>query len=232
MTGKPIITILSGAGMSAESGLSTFRDSDGLWANYSVEEICTPEALASHPERVIDFYNHRRIECAQAEPNEGHRLIAELEKEYDVRVVTQNVDNLHERAGSTKVIHLHGELMKCASVRDPYHPLPLPEGRLEMTVHDKDEHGDMLRPYIVFFGEQVPRLEEGIREVRQADIFLVIGTSLAVYPASGLLYYVSPDTPTYLIDPKDVPTPREVTHIRKGASEGMREFIRLIHQTK
>lgn len=227
MKKKPILTVLTGAGMSVESGLSTFRDSDGLWAKHRIEDVCTPEALARDPRRVIDFYNHRRRECAAAEPNEGHRLLARLEQTYDVRVVTQNVDDLHERAGSSRVIHLHGELFKCASVRDPYTPLDLPGGRMEMTPQDKDDQGYMLRPFIVFFGEQVPRLEEAAAEVEQADLFLIIGTSLNVYPASGLLYYVREEVPIFLIDPHDVATPRAVTHIRKGASEGMREFVQL-----
>lgn len=225
MSKKPILTILTGAGMSAESNLSTFRDSDGLWANYKVEEICTPQALRDNPELVIEFYNKRRQEAHDTTPNEGHKLIAQLEKDYDVRVVTQNVDDLHERAGSTNVIHLHGELNKCASVVDPYTPRELPDGRLKMSVNDKDEHGNMLRPFIVFFGEQVPRLDEAIREVQKADIFLIIGTSLNVYPAAGLLYYARPGIPMFLIDPKNVSTPSNVEHITCGASEGMKIFI-------
>lgn len=230
MNRKPILTVLTGAGMSAESGLATFRDSDGLWAKYKIEEVCTPEALRANPQLVIDFYNMRRRECAKAQPNEGHRLLAELEKDYDVRIVTQNVDDLHERAGSTNVIHLHGELFKCASVTNPYRPLPLPEGRMEMTMEDKDKNGHMLRPFIVFFGEQVPRLKDGAREVQRADIFLIIGTSLNVYPASGLIHYTQSNTPVFLIDPKDVNAGSRVHYIKAGASEGMKIFVRQLKE--
>lgn len=230
--GKPIITVLTGAGMSAESGLSTFRDSDGLWAKYRIEEVCTPEALRSNPKLVVDFYNMRRQECAKAQPNAGHRLLAALEKDYDVRIVTQNVDDLHERAGSTQIVHLHGELFKCASVADPYTPLPLPDGRLEMTVEDKDEQGRMLRPFIVFFGEQVPRLEEGAKAVAAADVLLIIGTSLQVYPASGLIHYAKNDTPIYLIDPNEVNAGGRVHYIRSGASEGVQKFVEMLDNLK
>ncbi len=230
MDRKPILTVLSGAGMSAESGLATFRDSDGLWAKYNIEDVCTPEALRSNPKLVTEFYNMRRRECAKAQPNDAHRLLADLERDYDVRIVTQNVDDLHERAGSTHVIHLHGELFKCASTADPYTPLPLPEGRIELTVEDRDEQGYMLRPFIVFFGEQVPRLEEGAREVQRADIFLIIGTSLNVYPASGLVRYVRSDTPVFLIDPNEVNAGAGVHYIRSGASEGIKTFVRLLKE--
>ena len=216
--------------MSAESGLSTFRDSDGLWAKYRVEDICTPEALKAHPEMVIDFYNQRRKEAAAAQPNEGHRLLAELEKDYDVRIVTQNVDDLHERAGSSHIIHLHGELNKCSSVNDPSTPLPLPDGRLEMTTADKDAKGAMLRPFIVFFGEAVPRLEDGIREAEVADIFLITGTSLNVYPASSLVHFVRPNVPIYLIDAKSVHVFNDVEYIQAGASEGVKLFIERLKQ--
>lgn len=232
MDRKPILTVLTGAGMSAESGLATFRDSDGLWAKYKIEDVCTPEALRANPALVIDFYNMRRRECAKAQPNEAHRLLAELEKDYDVRIVTQNVDDLHERAGSTNVIHLHGELFKCASMANPYRPLPLPDGRIEMTVEDKDADGYMLRPFIVFFGEQVPRLEDGAREVQRADIFLIIGTSLNVYPASGLIHYTKSDTPIFLIDPNDVHAGSKVHYIKAGASEGMKKFVEILKDLK
>lgn len=226
---KPRLTVLTGAGISVESGLSTFRDADGLWAEYRVEDICTPQALAQHPQRVINFYNKRRLECAKAQPNQAHLLLAQLEKYYNVTIVTQNVDDLHERAGSSHVIHLHGELMKCASVTDPYTPLPLPNNRLELSTTDTDDSGAMLRPFIVFFGEQVPRLQEGIHAAQQADLFVVIGTSLVVYPAASLLHYVPVSTPIYLIDPNEVQTPRKVVHLRMGASQGVKELAALLN---
>lgn len=227
---KKKIVVLTGAGMSVESGLETFRDADGLWAKYRVEDVCTPQALMNNPDLVRKFYNERRVEAANAQPNKGHQLVAELEKDYDVEVVTQNVDDLHERAGSSKVIHLHGELMKCASISDPYTALPLPDGRLELTKEDVDSRGVSLRPFVVFFGESVPRLEEAARAVEKADILLIIGTSLNVYPAAGLIHYTHSGVPIYLIDPKDVHTPVRVTHIRKGASEGMKEFMEMIKE--
>lgn len=226
---KKILTVLTGAGMSAESGIATFRDSDGLWARHRIEDVCTPQALERNPQLVIDFYNTRREEAAKATPNAGHRKLAELEQRYDVRIVTQNVDNLHERAGSTQVVHLHGELFKCASVHDPYTPLPLPDGgRLRMTVEDHAADGSMLRPFIVFFGEAVPRLDEGVEAVRCADILLVIGTSLNVYPAAGLLHYVRPGVPVFLIDPKAVNAGSSVHYVQCGASEGMVRFEALL----
>lgn len=229
MNRRPIITVLTGAGVSAESGLATFRDSDGLWARYNIQDVCTPEALQRNPDLVRDFYNMRREECAKAKPNEAHRLLAELQQRYEVRIITQNVDDLHERAGSTHVIHLHGELSKCASVRDPYTPRPLPAGRLRLTAQDVDEKGVPLRPFIVFFGEAVPKLEEGAQAVSDCDLLLIIGTSLAIYPAASLIHYTQPDVPIYLIDPAEVHTTKQVHHIQAPASQGMRSFVEILN---
>lgn len=220
------IVALTGAGISAESGIATFRDSDGLWENYSVAEVASAEGYRINPKLVIDFANDRRKECVNAQPNDGHKLLAKLEEEYDVTVITQNIDDLHERAGSSHIIHLHGELMKCCSERDLSTPLPLPEGRLQMTLDDKAEDGSQLRPFIVYFGEPVPRMEDAMAEVEQADIFLIIGTSLNVYPAAGLVRFVPHGTPIYIIDPKEVPGSNLFHHIKMGAGKGMAELIK------
>ncbi len=220
------IVVLSGAGMSSESGIHTFRDTGGLWEKYPVEQVATPEGFARDPELVLRFYNERRRQLLSVHPNRGHEILAELERDFQVTVVTQNVDNLHERAGSTKVVHLHGELMKVCSSRDPHDPRYVEElsaDRLEIRVGDKAGDGSQLRPFIVWFGESVPEIERAADVVAQADILVVIGTSLNVYPAAGLLHYAPADTPIYLIDPNDVQVAasRPVHYIRKGASEGM-----------
>ena len=221
--------MLSGAGMSAESGISTFRDADGLWNNYRVEEVATPEAFAVNPRLVLDFYNQRRRELLKVEPNAGHRGLAELEADFEVYIVTQNVDNLHERAGSVRIIHLHGELMKSCSVRNPDRWYDIPPENPDLHVDDKDMYGDPLRPFIVWFGEAVPMIEPAIRWVEASDIFVIIGTSLNVYPAAGLLNYVRKGRPVYLIDPKEVKTYREdVRVIRAGASEGVKQLKALL----
>lgn len=230
MKKKLKIVALTGAGMSAESGIATFRDSDGLWEQYNVEDVASAEGFRRNPELVINFANDRREQCAKAKPNEGHKVMAELEDEYEVCVITQNIDDLHERAGSTNVIHLHGELMKCCSVNDLSTPLPLPEGRLRMTMEDRDERGDMLRPFIVYFGEPVPKMEDALVEVQDADIFLIVGTSLNVYPAAGLVQYVKRGVPIYLIDPKDVPGASGFQHLKMGAGQGMKEFRRMLSE--
>lgn len=224
------LVFLTGAGMSAESGISTFRDSGGLWEQYPVEAVASIEGYYRNPELVINFYNERRRELVKTQPCEGHRLVASLEDKYDTTVVTQNVDNLHERAGSTNVIHLHGELMKATSSTDPNDPsciITLPENNLNIHIGDKAKDGSQLRPFIVWFGESVPMIEPAIYKVQEADILVVIGTSLNVYPAAGLLGYTKPDCKIYLIDPKDVKYSYAlgITHIRKGASEGMKELI-------
>lgn len=227
------IVILTGAGMSAESGIATFRGSGGMWNNYPVEQVATPEGFAANPGLVLQFYNERRAELLGAEPNEGHRLVADLEKNNDVVVVTQNVDDLHERAGSTNVIHLHGELMKgCSSFapNDPRMVRTLTAQHPVIALGDKADDGSQLRPFIVWFGEAVPRMDDAIAALRDIDIFVIIGTSLNVYPAAGLLNFVPADVPVYLIDPNEVQVRgvRQVTTIRKGASEGMRDLLKLI----
>ena len=217
--------------MSAESGISTFRDSDGLWEKHRVEDVATPEGFAANPELVLNFYNQRRRELLQTKPNAGHIGLAQLEKDFDVSIITQNVDNLHERAGSSNVIHLHGELMKACSVRDPDTTYDLSPDNPDIHLGDKDPHGVQLRPFIVWFGEAVPMIDAAIREVEACDIFVVIGTSLNVYPAAGLLNYVRGGQPIYLIDPKEVKAYRNDIHfIRKGASEGVRELITILNQ--
>lgn len=227
------LVVLTGAGMSAESGISTFRDSGGLWEKYPVEQVATPEGYRADPKLVIDFYNERRKELQHVKPNRGHELIAELEKYFDVTVITQNVDDLHERAGSRHVIHLHGELAKVTSSREPNNPKYIQELKpeeWEVKMGDLAADGSQLRPFIVWFGEAVPMIETAIGYAEQADIFVIIGTSLNVYPAAGLLYYVSADVPVYLIDPKEVAiaSGRKVHVIRKGASEGMEELKNLL----
>lgn len=224
------IVILTGAGMSAESGIATFRGGGGLWNNYPVEQVATPEGFAADPALVLDFYNHRRTELLGAEPNEGHRLVAALEERYDVTVVTQNVDDLHERAGSSSVIHLHGELMKVCSSRNPqdlrYVRTLLPTAPT-IKMGDLAADGSQLRPFIVWFGEAVPLMKAAVAAMQGIDAFIIIGTSLNVYPAAGLFHYVPAGVPIYLIDPNDVAAvlPSNVVHIRKGASEGMRLLI-------
>lgn len=227
------IVILTGAGMSAESGISTFRDSGGLWDQYRVEDVATPEGYERDPQLVIDFYNMQRRNLLKAEPNEGHRLVAALEEKYKVVVVTQNIDDLHERAGSSHVIHLHGELMKATSSwcpNDSRQIITLPADKAVIEMGDKAADGSQLRPFIVWFGESVPNIEPAADECETADIFLIIGTSLNVYPAAGLLHYVPANAEVYLIDPKPVDTHsnRPVHVIQKGASEGMKEFIDLL----
>lgn len=224
------IAILTGAGMSVESGLATFRGGGGLWDNYPVEQVATPQGFAANPALVLEFYNKRRRELLTAEPNKGHELIAALEKEHEVVVITQNVDDLHERAGSTNVIHLHGELMKACSSRNPEElncVTRLPSAGAEIAIGDKAADGSQLRPYIVWFGEAVPLMDDAILALRDADMFIIIGTSLNVYPAAGLLNYAPSGIPVFLIDPNEVNVRgvRKIVTIRKGASEGMQEIV-------
>ena len=232
------IVVLTGAGMSVESGLTTFRDAGGLWDNYPVERVATHEGWEADPCYVNDFYNMLRTKYKDVRPCEGHKLVASLEDDYEVTVVTQNVDALHEAAGSTKVIHLHGELMKMCSSRDVDNPrchVTLPhEGfgntGMEVPHGAKAADGSLLRPYIVFFGEAVPNMEIAVQEALSADIFVIIGTSLNVYPAASLVQYVRPGTPVYLIDPKPVTMRQGITHIQSGASEGMRQLTEILKQ--
>ena len=230
---KKNLVILSGAGMSAESGISTFRDAGGLWDKYPVMQVASAEGYIRDPELVINFYNERRKQLLDVEPNAGHTGLAELEKDFNVTVVTQNVDNLHERAGSTHVIHLHGELTKVCSSRDPYNPRYVRELKpeeYEVKMGDKAGDGSQLRPFIVWFGEAVPEIETAIGYVEKADIFVIIGTSMNVYPAAGLLNYVPRTAEVYLIDPKPVDTHsmRQIHIIQKGASEGVKELKKLL----
>lgn len=227
------LVILSGAGISAESGISTFRDAGGLWDKYPVMQVASIEGYEANPELVINFYNERRKQLLEVEPNQGHILCAELEKYFDVTVVTQNVDNLHERAGSHHIIHLHGELTKVCSSYNPNDPRYIRELKpeeFEVKMGDKAGDGSQLRPFIVWFGEAVPEIETAVNYVEKADIFVIIGTSMNVYPAASLLYYVPSNADVYLIDPKDVNinTRRPITHIKKGAGEGMKELLQLL----
>lgn len=219
------LVILTGAGMSAESGISTFRDSGGLWDKYPVEDVATPEAFHRDPALVLEFYNIRRRELVKVKPNEGHIALAQMEKDFDVHIITQNIDNLHEQAGSSNVLHLHGELMKVRSTADESLIYELTAEKPEINIGDKCEKGYQLRPHIVWFGEAVPMISEAAKVAEQADVFVIIGTSMNVYPAAGLLDYVRKNAPVYLIDPKDVKTSRyDVHHIKKGASEGLKEL--------
>lgn len=220
------LVVFTGAGVSADSGIATFRDSDGLWANYRIEEVCTPEALARDRAKVVEFYNLRRRETLSKEPNAAHRAIAELEKWFDVEVVTQNVDNLHERAGSTRVTHLHGELTKLRSTANPDLIYPIEGWKQELDARAED--GSYLRPHIVFFGEAVPMFDRATRIVEKADILVVVGTSLAVYPAASLVHYARRGVPIYLVDPgqPDIAMIRNpLTHIRERAAVGMPELL-------
>lgn len=228
---KKKVVFLTGAGMSVESGFKTFRGNDGLWENYPVEKVASHEGGERDPSFVTEFYNKLRRKLWDAQPCEGHKLIAEMENDYDVTVLTQNVDNLHEKAGSTKVIHLHGELTKVCSSNEPYDPRYIKE----LTPDDNDVEpgtkagdGSLLRPFIVFFGESVPMLEPAAKAASEADIFVIIGTSLVVYPAAGLVQFVPRQAPVYLIDPNPVGVDSNVRQIQKGASEGMRELLKTI----
>lgn len=232
---KKKIAVLTGAGVSAESGISTFRDSGGLWDNYNVEDVASIEGWYRNPGLVLDFYNTRRKELANAKPNAAHLAIADLEKDCDVTVITQNVDNLHERAGSTRIIHLHGELTKVrpedsCNDRDGFSEAKVFDiGYGEIHLGDLAPDGAQLRPHIVWFGEAVPKIGQAIDAVEAADILLIVGTSLQVYPAAGLYRYARADTPVYIIDPKDVPAQdRRITHIRDVATKGIATFMKLI----
>ena len=224
MTKKKVV-VLTGAGISAESGLKTFRDSGGLWEGYDIMEVATPEGWRKNPELVLEFYNMRRKQGLDAKPNEGHLSLVRLEEKYDVTVVTQNVDDLHERAGSTKIIHLHGEIYKSRSTLDPR--LVYDVNGWELKLGDKCERGSQLRPHIVWFGEAVPMLEVAIEETLKADIFMVVGTSLQVYPAASLIDYVRDDVPKYIIDPNlpEVSKRGNLFMIAEKASTGVKKVV-------
>lgn len=225
---KRRIVVFTGAGVSADSGIATFRDADGLWANYRIEDVCTPEALKNNRAQVIEFYNLRRRESLTKRPNAGHLAIAEMEQWADVTVITQNVDNLHEQAGSTRVVHLHGELMKLRSERNPDLIYDIGEG-WEQKLDARAEDGALLRPHIVFFGESVPMFDTACRIVASADVLIVVGTSLAVYPAASLVYYVRDrKVPIYLVDPGNPDTAmirNPLTHIKERGAVGVPQLI-------
>ena len=234
---KQKIAVLTGAGVSAESGISTFRDANGLWDNYNVEDVATLEGWNRNPALVLDFYNQRRRELATVRPNAAHLAIASLEDKYDVTVITQNIDNLHERAGSTRIIHLRGELTKVRPENRYYERNGFSEesvfdiGYGDINLGDTSAEGVQLRPHIVWFGEAVPKIEQAIDVVEAADILLIVGTSLQVYPAAGLYAYAKASTPIYIIDPKDVPVrDGRITHIKDVATRGMEKFIEIISQ--
>lgn len=220
------IVVLSGAGISAESGIPTFRDSNGLWEGYDVMEVATPEGWAKNPALVLDFYNQRRKKALEVKPNRGHEILAELEKYFDVTIVTQNVDNLHERAGSRHVIHLHGSLFESRSTA--YESLVYPIEGWELKIGQCCEKGSQLRPNIVWFGEMVPMMEVAARCASKADIFIIVGTSMVVYPAAGLIQYVPYDTMKYIVDPKrpDVGNVPFTKFIEDKASTGMERVMR------
>lgn len=241
MDKKTKIVVLSGAGISAESGIQTFRGGDGLWDNVPVEEICTAAAWVRNPARVLSFYNERRAQLAVAEPNEAHIILAEMQKDFEIKVITQNVDNLHERAGSKGVLHLHGELTKvrpedCYTEEDGFSTrYVLDVGYRSVEIGEcGGPRNRQLRPHIVFFGEAVPNLSEAAQIVQSADILLIVGTSMQVYPAAMLHSYARPCCKIYMIDPAEDPAAsiRGVTHIRKVATEGMREFRKALQWIK
>lgn len=213
--------------MSVESGLSTFRASDGLWESHRVEDLASIEGFVRNPQLVLDFYAQRRRDAFAAQPNPGHHILASLEQDYEVYIITQNVDDLHERAGSSQVLHLHGELRLNCSIRHRHTTYPVTEETIALRVGDLAPDGSQLRPFIVWFGEDVPLFEEAVRQVECADIFVVVGTSLAVYPAASLLAYVPTSVPVYLIDPAEVSSPyRSYEWIAQGASAGLETLAR------
>ena len=219
---KKKLVVLTGAGISAESGIKTFRDSDGLWEGHNVMDVATPEGWYKNPALVLDFYNQRRQQLKEVQPNLGHLILAELENNFDVYIITQNVDDLHERAGSKNVIHLHGELLKVRSTKNENYILDWQD---DLNFGDVDQQGNQLRPHIVWFGEQVPALEDAITITEQADYFTVIGTSLQVYPAASLINFTPKNTPIYYIDPKPIKIPNlrnPLEIISNIASEGVR----------
>ena len=217
------VVVLTGAGVSAESGISTFRDSDGLWEKYRVEEVATHEAWFNNPKLVLDFYNARRRDVLNAVPNEGHKQLVRLEEKYEVHVITQNIDNLHEKAGSTNVLHLHGDVTKSCSEKNLNVPFPIEGETLDYGLYAPD--GGMLRPFIVFFGEPVPNMEPAVDLCMQADYFIIVGTSLNVYPAAGLINYVPNFTPCYLVDPKAVKVNHKIKIYAEKAGTGVKKVV-------
>lgn len=223
---KSRIVVLSGAGISAESGIKTFRDADGLWENHRIEDVATPGAWHKNPALVLEFYNQRRNQLLRVQPNAAHFGLKELENDFDVHIITQNVDDLHERAGSSKVLHLHGSLLSKCSSSDKSYPTPVSEN---MSLADTAPDGSVFRPDIVWFGEDVPLFEEAIAIAVSADVFLIVGTSMQVYPAANLISYIRENTPVYVID-KNIPElyGKNFTAIQATASQGVREFAELL----
>ncbi|MDO7170606.1 SIR2 family NAD-dependent protein deacylase [Mariniflexile sp. AS56] len=220
------LVVLSGAGISAESGIKTFRDSDGLWEGHDVAEVATPEGFAANPELVLDFYNQRRNQLFEVTPNTAHFDLAALETQYKVTIITQNVDDLHERAGSSNVIHLHGELLKSRNVVDAF---TFYDCKTDINLGDTCANGHQLRPRIVWFGEDVPMIEKAVDICQTADILLIIGTSMQVYPAAGLMHYVPTNTPTYFIDPKpSIASNKNLTVIAENATIGTKKLMKLL----
>jgi len=229
MENRNKIVVFTGAGISAESGIRTFRDADGLWEEHRIEDVATPQGWAANKELVLEFYNQRRKQLLECEPNKAHILLAELEKNFTVNIITQNVDDLHERAGSTKVLHLHGELLKSRSTVDK--SLVYQIDGWELKLGDKCEKGSQLRPHIVWFHEDVPMMAEAAKITQTADIFCVIGTSLNVYPAANLLYYVSDSAKLFLIDPNPPNNlPARITVIAQNATTGVEQFIKMLEK--
>jgi NAD-dependent deacetylase len=227
VTKRKHIVVLTGAGISAESGLKTFRDGDGLWMGYNVEDVATPRAFLRNPQLVLDFYNMRRRDVAAAAPNAAHMGLAALEKDYAVTIVTQNIDELHDRAGSSNVVHLHGEIFKMHSLGSPHKVVEI---RDDINLGDRGEDDTQYRPHIVWFEEPVPLIETAAEIMTDADIFILVGTSLQVYPAAGLIHYVPPDVPKYIVDKKIPPVGniRCLHLIEKPATEGVEELLKLL----
>lgn len=225
---KPKLVVLTGAGISAESGLKTFRDSDGLWEGYKIEDVATPRAWRKNPQLVLDFYNTRRRGVLDAQPNAAHLALAALESDFEVRIITQNIDDLHERAGSSYVMHLHGEILKMRSEKTPHLIYDI---NTDIKLGDVADDGAQLRPHIVWFEEPVPMIEQAVPIMYDADIFLLIGTSLVVYPAAGLVDYVPDDVPKYVIDKNIPPIKRysNVIPIEKTATEGVKDLLQMLY---
>ena len=217
------VVVLTGAGISAESGISTFRDSDGLWEQYRVEDVATPEGYYKDKALVLDFYNQRRRQLQQVKPTEGHRQLVRLEQYYDVHIVTQNVDNLHEQAGSSQIVHLHGELTKARGERDSRTIMDI--GYRDIRLGELAPDGTQLRPHIVWFGEAVPNIEVAAKLCEECDYFIVVGTSMNVYPAAGLIHYVPRESPCYLVDPKAVAVSRPITIVQEKAGTGVKKVV-------
>lgn len=227
---KQKLVVLTGAGISAESGLRTFRDSDGLWEGYNIEDVATPRAWKHNPQLVLDFYNMRRRSVREAQPNHAHKVLASLEADYDVHIITQNIDDLHERAGSTNVLHLHGEIFKMHSERNETLSYPIHD---DIQLGDTAEDGSQLRPSIVWFEEPVPKIADAIPVMHSADIFVLVGTSLVVYPAAGLVDYVRREVPKYVID-KKIPSVNiysNVIAIEKPATEGVNDLVEMLRES-